>query len=201
MGKDGKVIRQGFVLLYRKARQNFLWESGRPRTRFEAWIDLIMEAQHSYDPQPVLIRGTMFHCYRGQCLKSLETWAQRWGWSKGATVRFLKMLESATMVELKSERKTTRLTIVNYDTYQISRNANDTTDGTRSDLQTDLQTGHRQRMGEERGNNGEKINEGKGFSKTEQATSKKTKAGCQRTREAISGQDFGSCGELLNTEE
>ena len=155
--RNEKLIRQGFILAYRKIRQNFLWEPGRPRTRLEAWLDVLMEAQHAYDPQPVLIKGSLFHCYRGQCLKSLETWAQRWAWSKTKTRRFLKTLENETMVVLKSEQKTTRLTVVNYDTYQISRNSDETAEKTQTGRQTIPEAIYRQRRVKEGGNNGERM--------------------------------------------
>ncbi len=143
---NNQLTRQGFILLYRKARQNFLWEPGRPRTKFEAWLDILLEAQHSYESQPVLVKGTLLHCHRGECLKSLESWAQRWGWSKTKTRNYLKSLENETMIVLKSERKTTRLSVVNYDTYQISRNSDENAKKTQTGRQTIPQAIHRQRM-------------------------------------------------------
>jgi hypothetical protein len=57
---------------------------------------------------------------------SLDTLAKRWNCDKSKVRRFLKLLESDSMIELKSEHITTRLTICKYDTYQGERNADET---------------------------------------------------------------------------
>jgi hypothetical protein len=115
-------VNGGFVAVFRKVRDNFLWEPERPRTKFEAWLDILMEVQHSPGPKPVLIKGRTLYCRRGQSLKSLENWARRWGWSKTKVVRFFEVLERQEMIKCESERVTTRLTVVNYDLYNPGRN-------------------------------------------------------------------------------
>lgn len=131
------VLNGGFVALYRKIRDNFVWEAGRPRTRLEAWLDLVMEAQHSTQPQPILIKGRLLCCQRGQSLKALETWAERWSWSKSKVVRFFEVLEKKNMIEHKSEGVTTRLTVVNYDRYNPLRNGDGASGGTQTDTESE----------------------------------------------------------------
>ena len=127
----------GFVAVYRKIRKHFVWESGRARTKFEAWLDIIMEVQHSPEPQAVLIKGRLLCCHRGQSLKSLVTWAERWGWSKSKVGRFFKILVDEQMIILESERVTTRLTVVNYDHYNPPRNAGKHSGGTQTSTHTE----------------------------------------------------------------
>lgn len=112
----------GFVAIFRKIRDNFLWEPSRERTRFEAWIDLTMETQHSFELQPVHLKGRLLYCRRGQSLKSLDTWAKRWGWTKSKVERFFRTLEKNGMITRESEGITTRLSVVNYDIYNPGRN-------------------------------------------------------------------------------
>ena len=63
---------------------------------------------------------------RGESIKSLDTWSKRWNWNKSKVRRFLKTLESDSMIVTKNEHKTTRLTVCKYDSYQDTRNANET---------------------------------------------------------------------------
>ena len=92
--------------------------------KFRNWIDLLTLVNHS--EQKVNIKGTVLTCKRGETLCSLDTLAKRWNCDKSKVRRFLKLLESDSMIELKSEHITTRLTICKYDTYQGERNADET---------------------------------------------------------------------------
>jgi DNA replication protein DnaD len=80
----------------------------------------------NHSEQKVNLKGTVLTCKRGQTLCSLDTLAKRWNCDKSKVRRFLKLLESDSMIELKSEHITTRLTICKYDTYQGERNADET---------------------------------------------------------------------------
>lgn len=59
-------------------------------------------------------------------MRSLETLSKRWNWSKPRVRRVLLLLKKRNMIELKSEQKSTRITICNYDNYQGERNASET---------------------------------------------------------------------------
>lgn len=65
-------------------------------------------------------------CKPGESLKSLETWARRWNWTKSKVKRFLEILQKDDMICLQNEKITTRITINNWDTYQGNRNGNET---------------------------------------------------------------------------
>ncbi len=53
------------------------------------------------------------------------TWAKKFGWNRSKTRRFLLLLENDSMIELKSDNKTTYLTVCNYETYQNGRTSNE----------------------------------------------------------------------------
>lgn len=89
--------------------------------KFRNWIDLIGLA--NFVETKVEIGGVLYVCKRGDSLRSLQTLAQRWKCDKSKVRRFLKLLESDGMIVLVNERKTTRITICNYDSYQLDENA------------------------------------------------------------------------------
>jgi len=120
------VNNNGWIKLHRKLLDNGLWRERREFSKAEAWIDILLNAQHSHEPQEVWLKNTMHWCYRGQCLKSLDTWARRWGWTKSKVRRVLDMFQKANMIRTESDTQTTRLTVCNYDYYNGERNANET---------------------------------------------------------------------------
>ena len=115
---------QGWIKLHRKFMTHWLYDTNEPYTKREAWIDILLQVNHS--EQKVNLGDQIIVCKTGDSLNSLDTWGKRWKWNKSKVRRFLKLLESDSMIVLKSERKTTRLSVCNYTTYQVERNANET---------------------------------------------------------------------------
>jgi hypothetical protein len=111
----------GWIKLDREITSHWIFKD---EWKFRNWIDLLTLVNHS--EQKVNIKGTVLTCKRGETLCSLDTLARRWNCDKSKVRRFLKLLESDSMIELKSEHITTRLTICKYDTYQGERNADET---------------------------------------------------------------------------
>ncbi|KKL76394.1 hypothetical protein LCGC14_2045310 [marine sediment metagenome] len=142
-------MKDGYIKLWRQIQGNELWTEKRPKTKAEAWIDIIMEAQHSHEPQKVMIGMIVLECHRGQSLNSLDTWALRWGWSKSKVWRFMKFLQKQGMIETKSAMPksetltetltkdlTTRLTVVNYEKYAGGQNEAEMPSNTLTEMQT-----------------------------------------------------------------
>jgi uncharacterized phage protein (TIGR02220 family) len=115
---------KGWISVHRKIQNHWLWQSKEPYDNLKAWLDILLTVNHS--EQKVLIKGTLYTVKRGESIMSLDSWASRWKWNKSKVRRFLNLLQSDSMIELKNERKTTRLTVCNYDSYQDRRNANET---------------------------------------------------------------------------
>lgn len=82
------------------------------------WLDLLMFASHK--DNKVLMGGRLVDVKRGQMIASCDFLAKRWKCSKSTVSSFLDLLESDSMIERCTERKTTRLTICNYESYQQS---------------------------------------------------------------------------------
>lgn len=104
----------GWIKLDRKVFNH--WVFSDP-WKFRNWVDLI--GLVNYQESKFEIGGVLMTCKRGETLHSLKTLASRWGCDKSKVRRFLKLLESDGMIVLKNETRTTRITICNYDSYQL----------------------------------------------------------------------------------
>lgn len=111
----------GWIKLNRDIVKHWIFKD---EWKFKCWIDLLILA--NYSENKVEIKGVLLTCKRGELLYSLESLSNRWGGNKSKVRRFLKLLESDSMIELKSEQVTTRITICNYESYQGERNADET---------------------------------------------------------------------------
>ena len=118
-------MHRGYIKLYRKFQENDLWRARRDFSLAEAWIDILMEVQHSPEPQTIIVGMTAIECKQGQSVKSMRTWSTRWHWSEGKVRRFLKLLQSRSMIVLEPVSQTTRITVCNYELYNDARRTND----------------------------------------------------------------------------
>src|SRR5690606_10036110 len=115
---------KGWISLHRKILENPLFTERREFSTFEAWIDLLLNVNHK--EADVIIRNEVIKSLRGQSLLSYESWGKRWNWSKSKVSRFLVLLQNMNMIRIENVKKTTRLTVCNYDSYQDSRNTGET---------------------------------------------------------------------------
>lgn len=119
-------MNNGWVLIHRQICDNdYLWDD-KPFTRGQAWIDLLLLANHEdkySQKHNVLVM-------RGQRITSIRKLQDRWGWSNTKICDFLNSLQSASMLKIEKDTKKTVLTIVNYDFFQNQqkekRHKNDT---------------------------------------------------------------------------
>ena len=115
--------RDGWIAIHRKIQDHWLYPKNRPFTKYEAFIDILLEVNHEEGSwnsgELVLI------CNRGESLYSFDTWAKRWRWTKSKARRFLIFLEREKIIKLKNELKTTRLIVCNYEHYQPKRTADE----------------------------------------------------------------------------
>ena len=143
-GKERSGMDRGYIKLWRKFKDNELWKEPRVFSKWEAWLDLISEAQWQAEDKPVLIRNTVYQQKQGEVLKSTRTWARKWRWSESRVRRFLKLLKKRRMIDAVDERQTTRITIVNFVLYNNPRRSNDA----QSDAQSDAPATHPRRSGD-----------------------------------------------------
>lgn len=105
-----------WIKLHRKILDHWLYEPKRPKSKFEAWIHILLTV--NYKPSKAYIRGVVYECDRGQSLLSLESWAKEFNWSVQSVRTFFKQLEIDQNITTEGLQYTTRLTVCNYDTYQ-----------------------------------------------------------------------------------
>jgi len=115
---------KGWISVHRELQEHWLWKEKREFSKLEAWFDILLTVNHS--EQKVMIKNTLFIVKRGDSIKSLDTWANRWNWNKSKVRRFLNLLQNDSMIVTKNEHKTTRITVCKYDSYQDARNADET---------------------------------------------------------------------------
>lgn len=125
--------KKGWVLLYRSIRDSWIWDY-KPFDPGRAWIDLILDANH--DDGKVFTGTSLISIKRGQDWVSVRSLAERWGWSKDRVRKFLKLLESDSMIRIKATPFGTLLTIVNYEDFQIRQDSKRDTKKTPTRTQT-----------------------------------------------------------------
>jgi hypothetical protein len=108
---------QGWIKLHRRVKGHWLFTEKRTFTKFEAWIDLLLEVNHK--DNKFMLGGELVEVKRGQTITSIRQLCERWNWSNSKVTKFLKMLEADEMLVLKSDTKKTVITIGNYDIYQV----------------------------------------------------------------------------------
>lgn len=111
---------QGWITIHRSIREHWLYEEKRAFSKYEAWIDLLMDANHT--SKKTLIDGQLEEVNRGQNITSIRKLCVRWNWSNNKVTRFLNLLQEDGMIIWKSDTKKTAITIVNYDFYQSGQN-------------------------------------------------------------------------------
>jgi hypothetical protein len=113
---------KGWISIHRELQEHWLWKEKREFSKLEAWLDILLTVNHS--EQKVMIKNTLFTVKRGQSINSLETWGKRWKWSRGRVKRFLDLLKSDSMIDFRTNSKTTELTVCKYDSYQDTQTSN-----------------------------------------------------------------------------
>ncbi|HDI1501067.1 TPA: DnaD domain-containing protein [Staphylococcus aureus] len=112
----------GWISIDRSIQNHWLFKEKRTFSKFEAWIYLLMEANHSKAKVP--IGNQIVTVERGQRLTSILTLSDLFNWSRFKVKTFLDLLESDGMLEVKTTSKYTLITIVNYDFYQSEQRRN-----------------------------------------------------------------------------
>ena len=106
----------GWISIHRKIQQSDIWLDKEPFDKRSAWIDLIMMANH--EDKQILFNGKFMEVKRGEKITSLKQLSDRWRWSRSKVRRFLNLLESGSMIELKTKQRYTSYKVVNYNVYQ-----------------------------------------------------------------------------------
>ena len=108
---------KGYIKLYRELQDCWIWQ-GERFTRGQAWVDLLLMANHKDTKIPFGDHLEIIE--RGQLVTSISKLAKKWGWSFNTVKRFLNLLENDNMLTRKSDNTKTLITIINYGIYQAN---------------------------------------------------------------------------------
>lgn len=114
-------MNNGWIILHRKILDCEIWDSNEPFTRRDAWIELLLLANHR--DKSILFNGKPIVIERGQYLTSIRKLAEMFRWSKDKVRRYLRLLEERQMIHKECDKNRTLLTIVNYEVYQDVRDS------------------------------------------------------------------------------
>ena len=105
----------GWISIHRKIKKSWISDNSE---YFKAWIFILLEVNHS--DIKTIIDGELIECKRGESLNSVSTWAELFGkkWTRQKVRTFFKLLEKDKKINQQGLRKTTKLSVCNYDTYQ-----------------------------------------------------------------------------------
>lgn len=119
----------GWIKLHRSIKDNWLYKEKRTFSKFEAWIDILMNANHT--DNKIIFDGQLLEVKRGQLITSEVKLSNKWGWSRKKVRNFLELIEQDQMI-IKTivPNKCTIIEICNYDIYQKK----DTTEDTSKDI-------------------------------------------------------------------
>jgi len=107
-------VSKGWVAIYRQLLENPIWLS-EPFTRGQAWVDLILLANH--EANFIRVNGHRIDLQRGQCGWSQTKLCARWKWSRKKARSFLKELVKDGMILLETNNRKNVITLCNYNKY------------------------------------------------------------------------------------
>ena len=112
---------EGWIKIHRQIQKHWIWNNAE---YLKAWIAILITVNH--EDNKVLIHGELFNCGRGESLMSLQNWVKIFGknWTIQKVRTFFTLLENDAMICTKGMRKTTCLTVCNYDSYQDLQQTN-----------------------------------------------------------------------------
>lgn len=142
---------RGWIKLHRSVMEGPDWLA-EPFTRAQAWIDLLLLANHSTGS--VRRRGILVAVERGSVGYSEEALAARWRWSKGKVRRFLSELTKLSQISRRISEKTvpkntsvsSLIYIVNYDKYQGDGTEAGTENGPKTVLEQECKEGEEKKL-------------------------------------------------------
>lgn len=114
----------GWIKLHRDIKYHWVFQRD---DYFKAWIFLILRANHK-DNKTLFsdVLPEIVEIKRGEVVSSLRNLSLDLKWSPSKVRRFLQKLQKDNMIVIHDEKRWTHLTILNYDTYQDVRIANET---------------------------------------------------------------------------
>lgn len=113
---------EGWISLYRKIQEHWLWTKRRKFSQFEAWISLLFKA--NFKDTKIMVGDNVVEIKKGSFITSEVKLAEEWKWDRSTVRKFLKTLEEQKMIQKNSTSKYTSISIENWDLYQNTQQQN-----------------------------------------------------------------------------
>ena len=113
---------EGWIKLHRKIQDNWLWKEKRKFSKFEAWISLLLKANHKENK--ILFGNSVINIEAGSFITSEVKLSDEWNWSRMTVRNFLNLLENEKMIVKICTTKYTSITIENWALYQFEEHQN-----------------------------------------------------------------------------
>ena len=109
----------GWIKLHRKINDNPILKKNRIYSNFEAFTWLLLRV--NYDEAKVVIGSTIYKLKKGQMITSQKKLCKQFGWGNSRLRTFLKLLKKDGMIEFKTNKQLTQISLLNWDSYQDSK--------------------------------------------------------------------------------
>lgn len=113
----------GWICIYRKLQEHWIWNSNEPFDKRSAWIDILLSVNH--DRAKIKFDNTFIEIEKGEMITSLEKLSKKWKWSRHKVSNFLNALEKDGMLTQIRDNKKTLIKVENYSKYQFQKIAED----------------------------------------------------------------------------
>ena len=107
---------KGWISLHRKILGNPVLSHSRVYSRFEAFLYLLLNANHK--DADVVVGVKLYKVKKGEMITSQMKLCKKFKWGNTKLRNFLKLLQEADMIKVKTEKNLTYVSISNYVTYQ-----------------------------------------------------------------------------------
>ena len=103
---------KGWISVHRKVLKNPIVKPRGVYSRFEAWMYLLFRA--TYTNQKVVLGNDIYHLKEGEIITSQEKLRLLFKWGNTKLRNYLKLLEKDGSIQVKTNKKLTMITIVNF---------------------------------------------------------------------------------------
>lgn len=107
---------EGWISIYRKFQEHWIWKSSEPFDKRSAWLSLLLKANHK--DTKVMIDSKLIEIKKGSFITSELKLSNEWKWGRKKVRTFLKRLEDDKMLTKNSTTKYTTISIENWELYQ-----------------------------------------------------------------------------------
>ena len=107
------VFVKGYILVPKALMESRLADRSKVCSEFEAFMLVLCHV--NYRDATFDVYGTDELCKRGESFRSMQTWADMFGWSRAKTRRYFEKLEKINVIMLLAHKRTTHIRVINYD--------------------------------------------------------------------------------------